>query len=90
MTEAVILRNKGRKMFSDKWDGKTYTIPPGKIKAVPVAAAKHWLGDWDLKGPDLAADKRRALGRNGELPNLEIVSDEGESSEGKDETKGQE
>jgi len=74
--EVVIVKNTGKKPFVDKWNGVTYSIPPGKARAVPVGAAKNWMGDWTLTGSERRDDLRRASYRRGGLPSLEIVQED--------------
>jgi len=80
--DAVIVKNVGSTVFRDRFNGKEYVVQPGKIQAVPKAAAKLWLGDWELSGREQQVDVERARLRRGRLPNLEIVSDPPESEDG--------
>src|SRR5690606_10334489 len=80
--DAVIVKNVGSTVFRDRFNGKEYVVQPGKIQAVPKAAAKLWLGGWELSGREWQVDVERARLRRGRLPSLEVVSDPPESEDG--------
>lgn len=43
--DAIRVTNKGKKAFTDSFDGRQYTIEPGSDKVVPYEAAALWFGD---------------------------------------------
>jgi len=70
--DAVIVKNVGSTVFRDRFNGKEYVVQPGKIQAVPKAAAKLWLGDWELSGRERQLDVERARLRRGGSPALRL------------------
>src|SRR5690606_23673650 len=75
--DAVIVKNVGSTVFRDRFNGKEYVVQPGKIQAVPKAAAKLWLGDWELSNPqEKRLDQERARLRKGRLPELEVADED--------------